>query len=167
MKVSCRGGSMGCFRGRNGDGLGLWVGYVGCWERNRELGVIMGREKRDCVTPKSCPLDPCVNPLPNPQIYLYYTRLIWGCFFLFSLFSKASFFPLHDRCVNGALSLHSSCAFLDTLSPIVRCTDGALSLHGRCTGGVLREKNGASRPFPKVDEVEVYLYHLGEVAFDS
>ena len=146
MKVSCRGGSMGCFRGRNGDGLGLWVGYVGCWERNRELGVIMGREKGDCITPKSCPLDPCVNPFPNPQIYLYYTRLIWGCFFLFSLFSKASYFPLHDRCVDGALSLHS------------RSTNGTFTLHARCisvdassptarcAGGVLKEKTKLRGP---------------------
>ena len=29
------------------------------------------------------------------------------------------------------------------------------------------EKNGASRPFLKVDEVEVYPYHLGEVEFGS
>ena len=31
-------------------------------------------------------------------------------------------------------------------------------------GGVLREKNEASRLFSKVDEVEDYPYHLGEVA---
>ena len=29
------------------------------------------------------------------------------------------------------------------------------------------EKNESSRPFSKVDEVEVYPYHLGEVEFGS
>ena len=88
-------------------------------------------------------------------------------FLPFSLFKRADAFPLHARCIDGALSLHARCVSPDALSPTARCIDGALSLHGRCTGGILREKNGALRPFSKLDEVEVYPYHLGEVAFGS
>ena len=66
-----------------------------------------------------------------------------------------------------ALSLHARCADVGTLSPTARCVDDSFSLFGKCAGGVLRAKNGASRLFSKVDEVEVYPYHLGEVAFGS
>ena len=40
-------------------------------------------------------------------------------------------------------------------------------LFGKCACGVLRETNEESRPFSKVDEVDVYPYHLGEVALSS
>ena len=50
---------------------------------------------------------------------------------------------------------------------VLRLGCNVLSLHGRCTGGILREKNEASRPFSKVDEVDVYPYHLGEMEFGS
>ena len=43
----------------------------------------------------------------------------------------------------------------------------AFSLFEKCIDGILREKNIASRPFSKVDEVDVYPYYLGEVAFGS
>ena len=64
--------------------------------------------------------------------------------FLFSLSRKDFSLILHDRCVEGIFSLPD-----------------------KCVGGILREKNGAFRPFSKVDEVVVYPYHLGEVAFNS
>ena len=65
------------------------------------------------------------------------------------------------------LSLHVRHVDASALSPIARSTNDAFSLHGRCVGAILREKNGASRPFSKVDEVDVYPYHLGEVEFGS
>ena len=88
-------------------------------------------------------------------------------FFLFSLSRKVGALTLHARCINGTFSLHYRCVGVATLSPTARCADGALFLHGRCVGGVLRAKNRALRPFSKMDEVEVYPYHLGEVEFSS
>ena len=72
---------------------------------------------------------------------------------------------LHSRCTVGTFFVHARRAAVTALIPTARCIDGALSLHGRCLGGVLREKNGPPRPFLKVDEVEDYPYHIGEVAF--
>ena len=72
-----------------------------------------------------------------------------------------------SRCTDGALSLNSRCVGVGALSPTARCIGSALSLPGRCTSGVLRAKNEASRPFSKVDDVELYPYHLGVVAFKS
>ena len=39
------------------------------------------------------------------------------------------------------------------------------SLFGKCVDNVLRAKNEDSRSFSKVDEVLVYPYYLGVVAF--
>ena len=51
------------------------------------------------------------------------------------------------------------------LSPTTRSVNGAFSLPSKSDNGVLTEKNEASRPFSKVDEVVVYPYYLGEVVF--
>ena len=83
---------------------------------------------------------------------------------LFSLSRKVGTIILHARSAKGDFSLHYRCVSADALSPTARCIDGDFSLHGRCVGVVSREKNGALRPFLKVD---VYPYHLGEVAFSS
>ena len=85
----------------------------------------------------------------------------------FSLSRKVITLVLQDRWFEGSFSLHARCATVGALSPTSTCTDGAFSLHGRCTGVVSREKNGASKPFLKVDEVDVYPYHLGEMEFGS
>ena len=76
-------------------------------------------------------------------------------------------FSLHARCVDGTLSLNARCTDADALSPTTKCGDGALSLHEWCVSGVLKEKEGVSRSFLKVDEVDVYPYHLGEMEFSS
>ena len=62
-------------------------------------------------------------------------------------------------------SLHASGNGADALSPTARSIDGAFSLPAKSTSGVLRAKNIALIPFSKVDEVELYPYYLGEVAF--
>ena len=80
---------------------------------------------------------------------------------------KANALFLHARWVEGTFPFHGRCIDVSVLSPTSRCTDCAFSLHGRCIDVVSREKNGASRPFSKVDEVDVYPYHLGEVEFGS
>ena len=86
-------------------------------------------------------------------------------FLLFSLFRKVDALVLHDRFAKGDFSLHVRRVDVDALSPTARRDDGAFSLFGKCSGGVLRAKNEDSRPFLKVDEVVVYPYYLGEVAF--
>ena len=48
--------------------------------------------------------------------------------------------------------------------PLLGALTMIFSLFGKCTADVLREKKH-SRPFLKVDEVVVYPYYLGEVAF--
>ena len=89
-------------------------------------------------------------------------------FFLpFSLFWKVSGLFLHARCAKGAFPLHDRYSTANALSPTARSIDDDFSLPNKCTDGVLREKHGASRPFSKVDEVDVYPYHLGEVEFGS
>ena len=41
------------------------------------------------------------------------------------------------------------------------------TLFDKCASGVLRAKNGPSRPFLKVDEVELYPYYLFDMEFGS
>ena len=88
-------------------------------------------------------------------------------FLLFSLSRKVDALVLHARSTEGAFSPHSRCGDAGTLSPTAKSANGSFSLFGKCAGVVLREKNEDSRSFSKVDEVVVYPYHLGEVAFSS
>ena len=62
-------------------------------------------------------------------------------------------------------SLHSTCAAVGALSLNARCADDAFFLFGKCVGTISRAKNEDSRPFSKVDEVELYPYYVGEVVF--
>ena len=86
-------------------------------------------------------------------------------YLLFSLSRKVSALLLHARSVEGNFSIHARGVDVGALSPTARCTDDAFSLFGKCVDGVLREKNEISRHFSKMDEVVVYTYYLGEVAF--
>ena len=86
-------------------------------------------------------------------------------FLLVSLFRKFGTLVLHARSTKGTFSIHSRCASTGALSPTIRSTNDAFSIFGKCTGAVSREKNEDSRPFSKVDEVDVYPYYLGQVAF--
>ena len=88
-------------------------------------------------------------------------------FFPFSIFRKVGTLVLHSRSVKGTFSLHARCADTGTVSPTTRSVDDAFSIFEKCADGVLREKNKDSRPFLKVDEVDLYPYYLGEVAFSS
>ena len=88
-------------------------------------------------------------------------------FLLLSLYRKVDALVLHARSTDGNFSLHVRCASADALSPTARSTDDAFSLPAKSAGGILREKNEDLRPFSKVDEVEDYPYHLGEVEFGS
>ena len=84
-------------------------------------------------------------------------------FLLFSLFKKVGTLFLHARCMEVTFSLHATCIDANALFPTTRCADDAFSLHGKCASAISRGKNGALRPLLKVDEVDVYPYHLGEV----
>ena len=72
---------------------------------------------------------------------------------------------LHARSTEGTFSLHARGVNVGALSSTARRVDNAFSLPAKCIGGILREKNEDLRPFSKVDEVDVYPYHLGEYIY--
>ena len=87
---------------------------------------------------------------------------VFLAFFLLS--RKVDTLVLHARSTKGFFPLNSRYVSIGALPPTTRSTNNTFSLPAKCIDGVLREKNEDSRPFSKVD---VYPYHLGELAFGS